>query len=400
MPPDELSRPRLVPLEPRPIELEDGSPAVVLRDPMGVLEGAAVVSPAAYWVLAHFDGSRELPEVVRALAEAGVRIQLSDVEQVASQARQAGLVHGPTYRSRRAEALTAFRAGPRAPACAGGAYPADEVELREMLAASYGHQDGPGPRDARSRAGQGVRLLVAPHIDFHRGGPAYAHAYAALEGCDADLFVVFGTAHASPPHLFTLTRQDYATPLGTVATDRAVVNALAAELSEEELFGDELVHVGEHSCEFQMVWLRWLLGDRPFRAVPVLCSSISHLDDPAGATDRFLAALARATRGRRVCYVAGADLAHVGPQYGDPRAPTRDELAGLAAEDRRTLGFLAGADAAGFHRDAVVDDARRRLCGVAPIYAALRASGRGARLLHYGQWTDGTDMVSFAAAAG
>ena len=40
------------------------------------------------------------------------------------------------------------------------------------------------------------------------------------------------------------------------------------------------------------------------------------------------------------------------------------------------------------------------MCGVAPIYAAMRAAGRGARLLHYGQWTDGTDMVSFAAAAG
>jgi aspartate dehydrogenase len=72
MPPEETLRPRLVPLEPRPIELEDGSRAVMLHDPMGVLEGAAVVSPAAYWVLAHFDGARALPEVVAALALAGV----------------------------------------------------------------------------------------------------------------------------------------------------------------------------------------------------------------------------------------------------------------------------------------------------------------------------------------
>lgn len=397
---DDLTRPRLVPLEPRPIELEDGSAAVVLRDPMGVLEGAALVSPAAYWVLAHFDGSRALPEVVQALAAAGIRVQLADVERVAAQASEAGLVQGPAYQARREATLSAFRAGPRAPACAGGAYPAGEQELREMLASFYTHPEGPGARDARSRRGEGVRLLVAPHIDFRRGGPAYAHAYGALEGCDADLFVVFGTAHASPPHLYTLTRQDYATPLGTVATDRSVVNALASELSDEELFEDELVHVGEHSCEFQMVWLRWVLGDRPFRAVPVLCSSISHLADPGAATARFLAALERATRGRKVCFVAGADLAHVGPQYGDPRAPSAEELAALGAQDRQTLGFLAAADASGFHRDATVDDARRRLCGVAPIYAAMRAAARGAGLLHYGQWTDGTDMVSFAAAAG
>jgi MEMO1 family protein len=398
---DELRRPRLVPLEPRPVQLEDGSPAVALRDPYGVLEGGAVVSPAAYGVLAHFDGERELAEVARAVAAAGLgRIRLADVERLAARAREVGLVHGPVYAARRSEALAAFRAAPRAAACAGGAYPEHPEELRRMLAGFYTLPGGPGPRDPASRAGADVRLLVAPHIDFRRGGAAYAHAYRALEGSEADLFVVFGTAHASPPHLFTLTRQDYDTPLGAVPTDRAVADALAAELGEEELFEDELVHAGEHSCEFQMVWLRWVMGDRPFRAVPVLCSSISHLDDPAPATARFLGALARAVAGRRVCFVAGADLAHVGPQYGDARAPTAAELASLAAQDLRTLAFLGAPDPAGFHRDAIVDDEQRRLCGVAPVYAALRAAGRPARLLHHGQWTDGTDMVSFAAAAG
>jgi MEMO1 family protein len=399
--PNRPARPRLVPLEPKPVELKDGSRAVLLRDPYGVLENATVVTPAAYWVLAHFDGKRELPEVLEALLAAGMRgVRLEDVERVAEQASTAGLVHGPAYDARHAQALAAFRSQPRAPACAGGAYPDHEVELREMLAGFYTHADGPGPRDGRSRSGAGARLLVAPHIDFRRGGPAYAHAYHALEGCDADLYVVFGTAHASPPHLFTLTRQDYATPLGPVATDRAVVNALAAELPDEELFADELVHVGEHSCEFQMVWLRWVLGDRPFRAVPVLCSSISQLADPAAATGRFLTALARATRGRKVCYVAGADLAHVGPQYGDERGPTRAELARLEAQDRATLAFLASGEPGAFHRDAILEDEKRRLCGIAPIYAAMRASGRGARLLRYSQWTDGIDMVSFAAAIG
>ena len=393
-------RPRLVPLEPKAIDLEDGSRAVELRDPYGALDGLALVTPAAYWVLAHFDGCRTLGEVHRVLELAGLAVRLADVERVAEQALAAGLVHGPAYDAARAAAVAEFRARPRPPACAGGAYPADEGELREMLASFYASPEGPGARDPRSSAGRGVGLLVAPHIDFRRGGATYAHAYAALEGCEADLYLVFGTAHASPPRLFTLTRQDYDTPLGPVATDRAVVDAVTGELGEEEVFGDELVHKAEHSCEFQMVWLRWVLGDRPFKAVPVLCSSISHLKEPAKATSRFLEALARATAGRRFCCVAGADLAHVGPMYGDPCPPTAQGLAALGVEDRRTLAFLATADAPGFHRDGSADDARRRLCGVAPIFAAMRASGRGARLLHYDQWTDGVDMVSFAAAAG
>src|SRR5271167_4481011 len=84
-------RPRLVPLEPTPAELEDGSPGVALRDPYGVLEGLALVTPAAYWVLAHFDGQRELTEVLSALEAAGLKgLRLRDVERVAGQALEAG----------------------------------------------------------------------------------------------------------------------------------------------------------------------------------------------------------------------------------------------------------------------------------------------------------------------
>lgn len=395
----DADRPQLVPLEPKHVELEDGTRAIALRDPLGVVDGIAVVSPAAYLVLAHFDGTRTVSDVVRALAVGGASIAPADVERVARQARAAGLVHGPAYAARRTAALAAYRSGPRAPACAGGAYPADERELREMLEAFFTADGGPGRPDGHV-PGAGVRLLVAPHIDFRRGGVSYAHAYGALAGCEADLYVVFGTAHASPPRLFTLTRQAFMTPLGAVGVDLAVADALVGELGEEELLEDELVHVGEHSCEFQVVWLRWLLGDRRFTVLPVLCSSITHLDDPGAATAPFLAALARATAGRRVCFVAGADLSHVGPQYGDAEPISGQALAEFGAQDRRTLAFLERGDADGFHRDAGVEADRRRLCGTAPVYAAMRAAGRGARLLHYGQWYDGVDSVGFCAAAG
>src|SRR5919204_6295154 len=85
-------RPRLVPLEPKPVTLEDGTHAVALRDPYGVLDGMAIVTPAAYWVLAHFDGRRTAHEVCDALAQAGVKVQAGDVERVAAQAAEAGLV--------------------------------------------------------------------------------------------------------------------------------------------------------------------------------------------------------------------------------------------------------------------------------------------------------------------
>lgn len=280
----------------------------------------------------------------------------------------------------------------RPPSCAGSVYPAEPAALRRALDAWLGV---PAPRRPAAAA---TRLLVAPHIDFPRGARGWAAAYRAL-ATDAELVVVLATAHATPPRLFALTRKDHATPLGLVPTDRAALDAVVQVVGEREVLSDEAAHDGEHSVELQLVALQHALG-RPFTALPVLCSSIAHLADPAPFTTRFLAALGRAVAGRRVCFVASGDLAHVGPGYGDPRPPTATEAARLEARDREALAFVARGDAAGFHRDAARDDARRRLCGLAPIYAALRASGTGARLLHYERWTDGVDSVSFAAAAG
>lgn len=276
---------------------------------------------------------------------------------------------------------------------AGVSYPADPPMLRALLDGFLARIPGP-------RSGGDARLVIAPHVDFARGGLCYAHAYREVARSRADLFVVFGTAHATPPCPFTLTRRDYATPLGPLPCDRALAGRLAAEVGEAPLFAAEACHDEEHSIEFQAVWLRHLFPRRAIRMLPVLCSSLAHLPDPALATDRFLSALRRLLAGRAVCFVAGADLAHVGPSYGDPRPPGAAALAALAAEDRATLGLVASGDAAAFHADAASSDARRRICGTAPIYAALRAAGTGARLLHYRQWSDGADSVSFAAAAG
>jgi AmmeMemoRadiSam system protein B len=275
---------------------------------------------------------------------------------------------------------------------AGVCYPAEAADLRRLLDRLLSPVPG-------SRGTGDARLLVAPHVDLARGGASYAHAYREIARSRAELFVVFGTAHATPLHPFTLTRSDYATPLGPVPTDRALADRLASELGPG-LLAAEACHREEHSVEFQMVWLRHLFPDREIRALPVLCSGLSHVPDPRTAAGPFLDSLARAVAGRDVCWVAGADLAHAGPLYGDARPPSPEQLRALAGEDRRTLAFLEAGDAEGFHRDAARDDARRRICGAAPIYAAMRASRRGARLLHYQQWSDGTDSVSFAAAAG
>jgi AmmeMemoRadiSam system protein B len=391
-------RPRLVPFETQAVTCDDGERLMVLRDPAGVAGEGLGLSPGAFWVAAQLDGTRTPQELLTYARDQGAELGPAELTALLDALSEAGFLEGPTREAQRVRALREYRAQPaRPPSCAGAVYPADPAELRGALDELLALPAGADPADLP--AARPVRLVVAPHIDYARGAAGYAHAYRALAATDAELFVVFGTAHATPAHPFTLTRLDHDTPLGPVRTDAAALARLVAALGEEELFDDELAHREEHSVELQLVLLAHLVK-RPFTVLPVLCSSVVARGDPAQATAAFLGALRQAVAGRRVCYVAGADLAHVGPMYGDPRPYSRRELAALAAEDQRTLALLCAGDAAAFHRDAVRDDDRRRICGTAPLYAALRASGARPHLLHYEQWTDGIDSVSFAAAAG
>ena len=78
------------------------------------------------------------------------------------------------------------------------------------------------PREVTS-ARQPCAACLSPHIDLHRGGPTFAWAYKrVVEETDADLFVIFGTAHNPMRNLFSVTRKHFDTPLGTVETDKIV----------------------------------------------------------------------------------------------------------------------------------------------------------------------------------
>jgi hypothetical protein len=337
----------------------------------------------------------------------GELVERERIEGLVRSLDEQGFMDSPAFAARRATADRAFLDAPTRPAShAGGAYAADPDELRAAVDGFFVPPDGPGPIDGTA-AGRPVRGLIAPHIDFHRGGPTYAWAYRELaERGDADVFVVFGTCHAGMADPFALTRKPYDTPLGPAAVDRDFVEALAARAGQD-CFASELAHRNEHSIEFQAVFLRYLYaGRRDVTVVPVLTSFVHealHLgrgpEDDA-RVPRFLDALAAtaATCGRRVAFIAGADLAHVGPRFGDPEPVSDDELARIEREDRAMLAAVEAGDAGAFFESARRDGDRRRVCGLSPIYTLLRATGgAGGALRRYGQWPDPAGVVSFAS---
>lgn len=392
----------------------------VLRDPEGFGRMVALPDGAALVALL-MDGRHTLAEIQTAFAQkVGAEVSRGELEEIVHKLDEAYLLHGmrfERYRRRKLKAYASARVRPAAHA--GGGYAERPDELRQQLAGMLASVEGPG-RAARggSARGQTLRGVVSPHIDLARGGPLYAWAYQRLaRESEAEVFVVFGTAHQSMGQLFSVTRKDFDTPLGLVATDQPFIDRLTAELDGSvagrglDLFADEQTHRLEHSIEFQVLWLQYLLGaDRPLRIVPVLVGSFSDamLDDitpdAMPEVQAMLAALraAEACWPGRVCYVSGADLAHIGRRFGDEELLDQERLAEQAADDRRLLAHVCQGNANAMFRHVARQGDRNRICGLSPTYMLLSvlAPCRG-KLLRYDQAVepDGTACVSFASVA-
>jgi len=389
------------------------------RDPEGF--GEPMVLPYGAAVLASMmDGRRTLAEIKTTFqARTEVPVALADLEQIVRQLDEAYLLAGERFEEARGRQIESYLASPiRHTTHAGAGYAQEPDALREQIAGFFGTEKGPAPVDVTAPPSGRLGGLISPHIDLHRGGHAFAWAYKQVaEHSDADLFVIFGTSHNPMTERFCVTRKDFETPLGTVATDQAFVDRLSAHLASSvagrslDLSADELAHRFEHSIEFQAVLLQYLLGGkRDFRIVPVLTSSfqdfIAEGSQPEESLDvqAFLSALHAATGDHqgKVCYIAAADLGHIGPRFGDQWLVDAERLADQSSDDHKLLEFACSCDPTGFFRHVAEQQDCRRICGLAPAYIllSLMRDVKG-ELLCYDQAAepDGSACVSFASVA-
>jgi len=428
-------KPKLRALEAFPVE-QEGQRCVALRDPAGYTEQIAVLPPALLDLVSLFDGDHSVEEIQEVLrgrhGKAPTGKQIADIIE---QFDAAGFLESDRFRERRRALEDAFRQSPVRPAAhAGGAYAGDAMELEAQIDGFFAASDGPGagvisavnsavngdfsavnrdfftdPVASPSAAAPQTRTraLIAPHIDFHRGGSTYAWAYREiLERSDADLYVVLGTCHAGMPDPFAVTLKPYDTPLGAVPVDREFYDGLARRAGQD-LLASEPAHRTEHSIEFQAVMLQHVVGRRrPFAILPVLASYLHESLWSGGAPEadpripRFVDALREtmAASARRVCLVAGVDLAHVGPRFGDREPNTAASLARVERDDRAMLESVMGGDARGFYAGVAADHDARRICGLSPIYTLLRLlPDAPGRLVRYTQWPDPEGAVTFCA---
>ncbi|MGQ9489794.1 MAG: AmmeMemoRadiSam system protein B [Anaerolineae bacterium] len=371
--------PKLRPIEIRPF-VHERQPSLLLRDPLFLSEKFMTLPAALGPVLAVCDGTRDARGIQAAvLMHFGLRVSLRVIEQVLAALDELYLLDNARSAAAQAQALAAYRsAAYRPPALADGSYPGDPEALRQVLA---GYQ-----AEARLRRNgdapcppSGLRGLISPHIDYLRGGPVYAAVWeeAAEAVRAAELAIIFGTDHYGGFGRLTLTRQHYATPFGVLPTAQEVVNAAAKALGEEAAFAEELHHRSEHSIELAAVWLHYIREGRACQVVPVLCGSFGHFVAGMADPDRdaqiasLVAALQRATAGRRTVVIAAADLAHIGPAFGGDEVDAAGQEA-LRVADEALLAHVNRGDATGFFEALRQVEDRNNVCGLPPIYLALR----------------------------
>jgi len=371
--------PKLRPIDIRPF-VQDGQPALLLRDPLSLSQEVMALSAALGPVLAVCDGTRDERGIQAAVRRYfGLRVSLEVIEQVLAALDQLYLLENDRSAAARWRALAEYRSAAfRPPTLADRSYPSDPTALRHMLAGYQSEarvrRNGNAPASA-----DGLRGLISPHIDYARGGPVYAAVWeAAAEAVrGAELAIIFGTDHYGGLGRLTLTRQHYATPFGVLPTDQGAVNAAAEALGEDTAFEEELHHRSEHSIELAAVWLHYVCEGRPCPIVPVLCGSFSYfvagMADPAADPKiaGLLEALQQAAAGRRTVVIAAADLAHVGPAFSGEAVDAAGKAA-LHAADEELLAHINRGDASGFFQALRQVGDRNNVCGLPPIYLALR----------------------------
>jgi AmmeMemoRadiSam system protein B len=398
-------RPRLRHVDVFPVRGEQGEQSFGIRDPRNLTDKVLHLRAEAAYALQFFDGGHTLPEIQAAYREKyRVEFPLELLEQFCQLLDEGYFLAGENFERHYRELTDAFHRSPvREAFHAGVSYDEDPALLKEGLEQLFAVPAGPG-QPGEPDPGRQVPGIVVPHIDLRLGGHAYAWAYKELAEADTpELFIILGTGHTGAGNPYVLTRKSFRTPLGEVPAETELVSRLHA-LSGGDLFADELLHRSEHTIEFQVLFIQKLFGNA-IPIVPVLCS-FSHESTEHGDTgdsiERFIEALRTVISkdGRRICLIASADLAHVGPRYGDAAGFEGEELEEVKRRDREMLRYVEEVDAEGFRAYLEQEGDRRRICGFSPIYTMLRSmrAERGRLVAHdHGEMDPIGSVCSFAS---
>ena len=383
-----------------PIAVENAEKKVflALRDPAN-LRGdgnSPVIPPELLPLLSIFQGEQTIDQISEATgAPKEFLLQLVTVLD------EAGLLWGPNCDRLENEAMDRVRKSGAFSTNAADAAGQDAAEATERIRAMLAEAEDP------ELEGE-ILGIVAPHLDYGRGGKTYAAAYKAF-GTDTkvDRIVILGTNHFGAGDGVVMSRFGFNSPFGIFKPDAAFIDSLHKKLGDR-LFKDEVDHLGEHSISIHLPWIHTVFGNVPIVAALVPSPLVPLLSDDGARVsfDEIVAALQTsiAEAPGRTLVIASADLSHVGPQFGDETPIGGEIRKQVESYDRSLLATYLEGNIQSFLHKVTRDRNHQRWCSIGNMTAAKIVTGGLPELCEYSQSPAESDpkgnaLVSSAALA-
>jgi len=394
-----LEHPKMRWVEVLPVS-QDGQQMFYLKDHEGLTESSLVVSRDVLFLITLMDGKRSLRDLQEEYVRAsGTLVHLEQIQSIVEAMDAGFLLDNKRFQNCLRKAKQEYESAPyRQPCCSGRSYP----DKREELLAYF---DQLFAKTLPPTINGDIQGILAPHIDYARGHKVYGEIYRYLPLTDKELVVVIGTCHGLAPNLWNISLKDFCTPLGILPCARELAGLVRANLLLNKHL-DEWCHRAEHSIELQLPIIQHRLRDRNVEILCILTGSMhEHVSREEKADTRILRDLCHNLKqtleeyGKPYLLIAGADLAHIGAQFGDRYALDRPTLFQSKTKDQEILETVRKVDGSSFLATIRAEEDRRRICGLAPIYFQLSLlEGSLCDIVSYDQWSDGKSSVSFAGA--
>lgn len=380
---------------------ENNQKLTVLYDDLGIASQPIALPYELGDVLLSIDNSSTPEDLLNILNLKSLSYDLSTLIGMLNSLDQMGFMDTARIKLVREDIRSYLNSDIRDSVCAGNSYPDDNFDLKKYLNHILSTKIGKTNKSS---------IIFAPHIDYRVGMDAhltYSSAFNSLN-TDADLAIMFGTAHYRSSDNFMLTKKNFKTPLGVLETDKEFIRLLGEQLGYEPTI-DDLAHRPEHSLELHAVFLQHLFPNKNIKILPILTGSFYNYFNKGINPDsdlrfnEFIDALNSTINltGRKVIFLSSGDLAHMGRKFEDDfdAEPILDKIRN---DDKELIEDLENININSFYNKISSNFDSRKICGLSPFYSTLKtANPSKGDFLEYGQWNEREtrSAVSFCSMA-
>ncbi len=341
-----------------PAKHED-KPVFLLRDPIGIIEELVVVPQNVFFLLPLMDGKHDLRDLqVEATKRLGEIVPLEEIIKIVEFLDEKGLLWSKNFEEIKNKAYEKWLSLPFRPmAYANHAYPQSPAEVKFFL------EDILKLTEVESK--EPPRILIAPHIDLKIGAKAFAESYSRFKIPSGSRVIILGIGH----HLdlpWSVLSKNLATPFGLVKNDRGGLLYLSNS-KKIELFPDHITHKLEHSIEFQVLFLHYLLKDE-FVVLPFLIGPLITLLDEKNKdlVEKLIEGLVELID-EKTYIVLGIDFCHLGPRYGDPFIVSQAQINKVIETDKTIVHLTFNGSSEEFLNKAK-ETLPLKICGISALY--------------------------------